>query len=47
MRSEPEEGDPFSFEGPEIIKCHGYVCFVCRCVEINYTISNIKFLCPA
>ena len=25
MRSEPEEGDPFSFEGPEIIKCHGYV----------------------
>jgi len=23
MRSEPEEGDPFSFEGPEIIRCVG------------------------
>jgi len=23
MRSEPEEADPFSFEGPEIIKCNG------------------------
>jgi len=25
MRSEPEEADPFSFEGPEIIKCNGWV----------------------
>lgn len=23
MRSEPDEADPFSFEGPEIIKCKG------------------------
>lgn len=23
MKSEPDEGDPFSFEGPEIIKCSG------------------------
>ena len=25
MRSEPDESDPFSFEGPEIVKCKGYV----------------------
>lgn len=25
MRSEPDETDPWSFEGPEIIKCKGYV----------------------
>lgn len=24
MRSEPDEEDPFSFEGPEIVKCKGY-----------------------
>ena len=24
MKCVPEEGDPFSFEGPEIIKCKGY-----------------------
>lgn len=23
MKSEPDEGDPFSFEGPEIVKCSG------------------------
>ena len=23
MRSEPDEADPFSFEGPEIVKCKG------------------------
>ena len=25
MRSEPDKDEPFGFEGPEIIKCKGYV----------------------
>ena len=25
MRSEPDKEEPFGFEGPEIIKCKGYV----------------------
>lgn len=26
MKSEPDAEDPFSFEGPEIIDCEGWVC---------------------
>jgi len=28
MRAEPDEEDPFSFEGPEIVACQGYVSYV-------------------
>jgi len=26
LQSQPDENDPFSFEGPEIVSCTGYVC---------------------
>ncbi|XP_045176300.2 nucleosome assembly protein 1-like 1 isoform X1 [Mercenaria mercenaria] len=40
MRSEPEEGDPFSFEGPEIIKCHG--CKIDWKKGKNVTVKTVK-----
>lgn len=40
MRSEPEEGDPFSFEGPEIIKCKG--CQIDWKKGKNVTVKSIK-----
>ncbi|XP_052800408.1 nucleosome assembly protein 1-like 1 isoform X3 [Mya arenaria] len=40
MRSEPEEGDPFSFEGPEIIKCVG--CKIDWKKGKNVTVKTVK-----
>ncbi|XP_052268685.1 nucleosome assembly protein 1-like 1 isoform X2 [Dreissena polymorpha] len=40
MRSEPEEGDPFSFEGPEIIKCIG--CKIDWKKGKNVTVKTVK-----
>lgn len=40
MRSEPEEGDPFSFEGPEIIKCNG--CKIDWKKGKNVTVKTVK-----
>lgn len=40
MRSEPDEADPFSFEGPEIIKCKG--CEIDWCKGQNVTVKTIK-----
>ncbi|CAH1787694.1 unnamed protein product [Owenia fusiformis] len=40
MRSEPDEADPFSFEGPEIIKCKG--CSIDWKKGKNVTVKLIK-----
>ena len=40
MRSEPDEADPFSFEGPEIVKCKG--CEIDWCKGQNVTVKTIK-----
>jgi len=40
MRSEPEEGEPFGFEGPEIIKCKG--CKIDWKSGKNVTVKVIK-----
>ncbi|CAC5391928.1 NAP1L1 [Mytilus coruscus] len=40
MRSEPDEADPFSFEGPEIIKCKG--CEIDWCKGQNVTVKTVK-----
>lgn len=40
MRSEPDEADPFSFEGPEIIKCKG--CTIDWKKGKNVTVKLIK-----
>lgn len=40
MRSEPDESDPFSFEGPEIIKCKG--CKIDWKKGKNVTVKTVK-----
>lgn len=40
MRSEPDEEDPFSFEGPEIVKCKG--CEIDWKKGKNVTVKTIK-----
>lgn len=40
MRSEPDEGDPFSFEGPEIVKCKG--CKIDWKKGKNVTVKTVK-----
>lgn len=40
MRSEPEQEDPFSFEGPEIIKCNG--CKIDWKKGKNVTVKTVK-----
>ncbi|KAL4224857.1 Nucleosome assembly protein 1-like 1 [Mactra antiquata] len=40
MRSEPEKDDPFSFEGPEIIKCNG--CKIDWKKGKNVTVKTVK-----
>ncbi|VDI49793.1 nucleosome assembly protein 1-like 1 [Mytilus galloprovincialis] len=40
MRSEPDEADPFSFEGPEIIKCKG--CEIDWVKGQNVTVKTVK-----
>ena len=37
MRAEPDETDPLSFEGPEIIRCNG--------CKIDWKKGSIHFLC--
>ncbi|KAL3842354.1 hypothetical protein ACJMK2_020378 [Sinanodonta woodiana] len=40
MRSEPDETDPFSFEGPEIVKCNG--CKIDWKKGKNVTVKTVK-----
>lgn len=40
MRSEPDESDPFSFEGPEIVKCKG--CKIDWKKGKNVTVKTVK-----
>jgi len=40
MRSEPDEADPFSFEGPEIVKCQG--CKIDWKKGKNVTVKTVK-----
>lgn len=40
MRSEPDEQDPFSFEGPEIVKCNG--CKIDWKKGKNVTVKTVK-----
>ena len=42
MRSEPDKDEPFGFEGPEIIKCKGYVCIWYTNAKVVYYFKKIS-----
>ena len=41
MRGKPDEEDPLGFEGPEIIKCKGYITGINMMLSMKYGVLSI------